>query len=124
MAISKVWKMGAATGSLEFIPAPGRDIDRTPIWNGAIHVSVEGDTTQDILGARRHSWNLSWSYLTPTEFLLLKKYWDGTVAWPFRLLDPRADGGTFIVMLTAPPMTSIQLKDRFALAMSLRETSA
>lgn len=118
--------MGAATGSLEFIPAPGRDIDRTPIWIGQLHVSTAGAPTWDRIGTNdKYTWALTFDHLIPSEYLILKKYWDrrdpSYVPMPFRLLDPRDGGGTFSVVHAAPPTHSIQQKGYYAVSMSLRE---
>lgn len=118
--LSKVWKMGQTSGSLEFIPGPNPNIDRSPLWSGAVHLSLGNNTTIDQLPSRR-SWNLSWSHLIDADMTIMKKYWDGTFTWPFYLHDPRFDGGTFAVTFSAPPTTSIERFGRYALSFALRE---
>lgn len=122
MVTSKAWKMGQTSGSLEFIPAPGRDIDRSPLWPGQVHVSLGNVTTIDQF-TQKKSWSLSWSYLTDAEWTQLKKYWDGTFTWPFYLLDPRVGGGTFAVTFSVPPGSILNFKGRQALTFALRQAT-
>lgn len=121
MATSKVWKMGQSVGTLAFIPMPGPDIDRTPVWNGAYHQSLANALTRDQLGPDKRSWTFDWKYLKASEFAQLKTFWDGTITWPYKLLDPRQDGGTFTVLPTAPPTTSIPRVNRYNVTLVLRE---
>ena len=82
---------------------------------GAVHTSLSGTTTVDVL-AHRRSWSVDWTCLTAAEWGYLEAWWLGLGRdKPYRIVDPRranrltrdgSSGGSYSHGVTAHTVTA------------------
>jgi len=120
--ISDAWKLGVSSGTLEFIPAPVKGVDRTLTQVYSMQQSRSGADTKHLVAYKR-TWSLAFDYLTDTEYHILLKYWDGTKGLgPFVLLDPNDGGAQYTVNLLGLVET-VPLKGDHACTLTMQETN-